>query len=150
MLPTVVRAARDLSLSLEDHRSQLLDPATVDPDLVLTMTEDQRRELVRRRPQTLHHTFTVREAVRLLDSSRWDPRWEGTSELVEQLHRLRPLVPAARGPEDVPDPVNGGRRLAAAVVAELQRYAPRLAQALWGPVPRGGTGPEAQTSTAGR
>lgn len=143
LLPSVQRAVRNLELGLDEHRSALWDPGAPDPGLVLTMTEDQRHTLVRARPHTLSRTYTVKEAVRLLESSRWDPRWEGTSELTTQLHRLRPLVPAPREREDVADPARGGRRLAAAVVAELQRCSPRLARAMWGPPPGPGAGPGA-------
>jgi hypothetical protein len=85
--------------------------------------------------------------LRLLASPHWDERWEGTPEVVAHLHRLRPVVPGASGPEDVADPANGGRRLAVTVVAELRRDAPRLAAALWGPLPVDAGG---QTSTVGR
>ena len=146
VLPTVARAVRSLELGLEDHRSTLLEPDVADPGIVLTMTEDERRALVRRRPALLDRTFTVREAVRLLGSRRWDPRWEGTPQVAAQLHRLRPLVAGPQAPEDVPDPARGGRRLAGSVVTELQRSSTRLARALWGPVPD----PPPQTSTVGR
>jgi hypothetical protein len=84
--------------------------------------------------------------LRLLASPQWDPSWEGTPEVVHALHHVRPLVAGARAPEDVADPATGGRRLAASVVSELRRSAPRVASALWGPVPAG----SGQTSTVGR
>lgn len=146
LLPSVDRAVRKLGLGLEEHRATALDLAAIgNPGLVLTMTEDQRRALVRRRPTLIERTFTVREAVRLLRSSAWDPRWEGSAEVAARLHRLRPLVAAAHDREDVPDPAIGGRRLARSVVAELQQDATRLARALWGRAPEPG-----QTSTVGR
>ena len=152
LLPSVLRAVRGWGLGLEEHRAVLWDPGAPDPGLVLTMTEDQRHVLLRARPHLLGRTFTVKEAVRLLESPRWDTRWEGGAQLPAQLHRLRPLVPAPREREDVADPARGGRRLAAAVVAELRRCSPRIAQALWGPVTGAGRGPgtPGQTSTAGR
>jgi protein-tyrosine phosphatase len=146
VLPTVLRAARDLDLGLEEHRATLLDP-DAEHELVLTMTEDQRYTLVRRRPQELQRTFTVPEVLRLLRSRRWDPRWEGTPAVVEHLHRIRPLVAPASRPEDVADPARGGRRLAGSVVSELRSASRELARALWGPVPGSGAG---QTSTVGR
>ena len=146
LLASVERAVRPLGLGLEDHRAR---PLTLQPGdrhhLVLTMTEAHRRALVRDRRDLLARTFTVREVVRLMSSNRWEERWEGTSLLVPQLHRLRPLVPPAAGPEDVADPASGGRRLATLVVEELRWCSVRLATALWGP-----SDGAAQTATVGR
>jgi protein-tyrosine phosphatase len=149
LLPTVARVVGAMSLGLAEHRSRpfQLDQHGVRPGLVLTMTEGQRHAVLRMQPRLLDRTFTVREVLRLLASPHWDERWEGSCEVVHHLHRLRPLVPGASAPEDVADPATGGRRLAASVVSELQRSAPRLGSALWGPVPSG-TG--AQTPTVGR
>ena len=146
ILPSVARAVRPFGLGLETHRSTPLELPLQDPaELLLTMTEEQRRTLVLTQRELLPRTFTVREAVRLLSSRWWDPQWDGTPHVVVQLHRLRPLVRPARTPEDVPDPAHGGRRLAGAVVDELNRASARLAGALWGPAPAPG-----QTSTVGR
>ncbi len=135
-----------MSLGLAEHRSRPLQlDHSVRPGLVLTMTEAQRHAVLRMQPGLLDRTFTVREVLRLLASPHWDQRWDGSRDVVQHLHRLRPLVPGSSSPEDVADPATGGRRLAAAVVRELQRSAPRVGAALWGPVPPGG-----QTSTVGR
>ena len=149
LLPSVERAVRQLGLGgLEQHRARLLVLRPEDDlDLVLTMTEQQRRELVRAESRLIHRTFTVREAVRLVSSSWWDPRWNGTPQPAVRLHRLRPLVRAARRPEDVADPAAGGRRLAVAVVDELVWCSVQIAVALWGPAPTAG---RSQTSTVGR
>ena len=137
---------RPHGLGLEDHRSTPLElPSGRLAELVLTMTEEQRRTVVRAQRELLGRTFTVREAIRLLSSRWWAPQWEGTPHVVIQLHRLRPLVRPSRTPEDVPAPANGGRRLAGAVVEELSRASARLAGSLWGPAPAPG-----QTSTVGR
>lgn len=133
LLPSVVRAVQSLDLDLQGHRARVLVPQPDRHALVLTMTEAQRRALVRERHSRLEVTFTVREAVRLLSSPRWDERWEGTAQVVPQLHRLRPLVPGASRPEDVADPATGGRRTTSAVVDELRWCSARLATALWGP-----------------
>ena len=135
LLPSVTRAVRSLELGLEEHRARVLASGPDRHDVVVTMTEAQRRTLLRERRSELERTFTVREVVRLLSSARWDERWNGTSQVVAHLHRLRPLVPGASGPEDVADPRAGGRRLASAVVDELRRCSARLATALWGPLP---------------
>jgi protein-tyrosine phosphatase len=148
LLPTVERVVGSLFLGLEEHRSR---PVQLDqgvrPGLVLTMTEAQRHAVLRMQPRLLDRTFTLREVLRLLASAQWDRQWEGTRDVVHHLHRLRPLVPGASSPEDVVDPATGGRRLAVSVVGELQRSAPPLASALWGPVP---SAPGPQTSTVGR
>lgn len=146
VLPSVLHAVRSLDLGLDDHAATVFEP---DPrhELVLTMTEDHRRTVLRRCPEALERTFTVREVVRLVGSSRWDPRWEGTAQVVAQLHRVRPLVAPARTREDVADPAEGGRRLARAVVTELRETAPRLARVLWGPAVFPAV---RQTSTVGR
>ncbi len=147
LLPSVVRFVGSMALGLDEHRSR---PIELDegerPGLVLTMTEAQRHAVLRMQPRLLDRTFTVREVVRLLSSPTWDQGWEGRPDVVHHLHRLRPLVPGVPAPEDVPDPATGGRRLAASVVRELERTAPRLASALWGAVPAG----SGQTSTVGR
>ena len=146
LLPTVERVVRGHGLGLEDHRSTPLElPSEHLVELVLTMTEAQRRTVVRAQRELLGRTFTVREALRLLSSRWWDQQWEGTPHVVSQLHRLRPMVRPSRTPEDVPDPADGGRRLAVAVFDELGRASARLAGALWGPAPAPG-----QTSTVGR
>ena len=146
LLPSVERVVRPLGLGLENHRSTPLELPLQDPaELVLTMTEEQRRTVVRAQRELLDRAFTVREALRLLSSRWWDPRWEGTSYVVARLHRVRPLVRPAPTPEDVADPARGGRRLAGAVVDELSRASARLAASLWGPA-----GTPGQTSTVGR
>ena len=148
LLPTVQRAVQSLELDLNGHLSRQIELDRGErPRLVLTMTETQRHTVLRMQPRLLDRTFTVREVLRLLGSHQWDPSWEGTPEVVHQLHHVRPLVAGANAPEDVADPADGGRRLAASVIAELRRSAPRLASALWGPVP---AGPDGQTSTVGR
>lgn len=136
LLPAVVRAVRSLDLGLEEHRARALVLESDRHDLILTMTEAQRRALVRERHSLLDVTFTVRESVRLLASPRWDAGWEGTAQVVAHLHRLRPLVPGASRPEDVADPATGGRRTTSAVVDELRWCSARLATALWGPPAR--------------
>ena len=149
LLPSVERVARSLGLGLNGHRARPLElDSAARPGLVLTMTEAQRHTLLRMQPRLLDRTFTVREILRLVGSPHWDQRWEGTPEVVHHLHHVRPLVPGAKAPEDIADPATGGRRLAASVVGELRRYAPRVGTALWGPVvPLDRVG---QTSTVGR
>lgn len=148
LLPSVERVVKSLALDLNAHRARPLELDSGErPGLVLTMTEAQRHTVLRLHPRLLDRTFTVRELLRLLESPQWDERWEGTPEVVHRLHHLRPLVPGASAPEDVADPATGGRRLAASVVTELRRYAPRVAAALWGPRPPARVG---QTSTLGR
>ncbi len=152
LLPSVAKAVRPLALDLEGHRARALASTPDLHDLVLTMTELQRRALVRERRSRLDVTFTVREAVRLLASARWDEAWQGTPQVVAHLHRLRPLVLGASGAEDVADPATGGRRVASAVVDELRWCSVRLATALWGPLPGPdtATGRSGQTPTVGR
>jgi protein-tyrosine-phosphatase len=148
LLPSVQRVVKSLPLDLNGHRARPLALDSAErPSLVLTMTEAQRHAVLRLQPRLLDRTFTVREVLRLLESPQWNERWEATPEVVSHLHHLRPLVPGAGTPEDVADPATGGRRLAASVVGELRRYAPRLASALWGPVPAARLD---QTSTVGR
>lgn len=133
LLPTVARAIRDWGLELDQHRSRPLElPAADQVDLVLTMSEQQRREVVRRDPRLLDRTFTVPELIRLGSSRSWRSGWEGTDDVVRRLHRLRPVVPPARKPEDVADPAQGGRRLAGGVVRELRTSTTRIAQLVWG------------------
>jgi protein-tyrosine-phosphatase len=148
LLPSVERVVKPMELGLAEHRSRPLQlDQGVRPGLVLTMTEAHRHAVLRMQPRLLDRTFTLREVLRLLASPHWDHQWDGTRDVVHHLHRLRPVVPGASSPEDVADPATGGRRLAAAVVGELQRSAPPLAAALWGPVP---SASGAQTSTVGR
>jgi protein-tyrosine phosphatase len=88
--------------------SEVLDGA----DLVLTMTRDHRREVLRLAPRGLRRTFTLTEAADLF--GRVDLRGLQTMPLAARARELGRRLDAARayrttsGADDLPDPV--GRR----------------------------------------
>ncbi len=127
--PQMAAAMTGRGLDVSPHRARLV---TVDmleaSDLVLTMTEDQRQRVNRALPEMTARTFTLKEADRLLSSAQWDPAWDGTHEIVERMHRLRPVVPTPSEAEDIRDPVPGSASLSRRVLAEIERLVERVSQ----------------------
>jgi protein-tyrosine phosphatase len=95
------------------HRATPLSGPAVDgADLVLTMSTDQRTVVLERSPLSLHKTFTLLEAVGLLDllEPGGDPSGRPPAEhlraMVARLAHGRSMLPRPhRGFPDVPDPI---------------------------------------------
>lgn len=99
-----------------------LSPAILaQPDLVLTMTREQRSAVVQIAPTLLKRTFTIREFARLLEMAEMEPataeeRWR---LLLLRAPRLRSLVPAEGEDDDVVDPYRREPEIYAAMVQQL-------------------------------
>jgi protein-tyrosine phosphatase len=119
---------------------QLADHHVAAADLVLTMTVEQRDELVRRHPRGAHRTFTIVEFARLLavlDDEPGDAAAGGTSVLTAvgaTLRRTRLVAGAARqrgavrlAPEDdIVDPMRRERSVHESVAEQLSLTTSRL------------------------
>ncbi|MGY1774407.1 hypothetical protein ACI8AV_00970 [Geodermatophilus sp. SYSU D00804] len=139
------RALRRLGGDPEDFRSQRLTAeVAARADLVLTMTRDHRREVLRLNPKGLRRTFTLKEASDLIKHADLDDLWRSqtarrATELGGRLHAARSWR-ATTSADDIADPI--GRRPAvhdevAAAIAETLR--PVLAALCEGARPRAAT-----------
>jgi protein-tyrosine phosphatase len=121
-----IRAARELGVDIGTHLGRRLQAVMVDDaDLILCMAADHREDIVRARPDVESRTFTIKELVRLLETSSPD------GSLVE---RVAAAAAARNGSpreaEDIRDPLGepiGGYR---EVAGELHDLTSRLAAAL--------------------
>lgn len=111
--PMSAEALQELGGSPEGFRSRRFDPSLADgADLVLTMTERQRRSVLEVAPLRLRRTFTLTEAAALLpladvaDLASMAPG-ERPAELGRRLHAARARRPTPRW-SDIADPI--GRR----------------------------------------
>ena len=117
-----------------DHRSRSYDPDDVKTaEVTFVFEASQRARVVNELPDLVSCVFTVREATRLVSSPRWDPRWSGSSLVMTRLHRMRGYVDP--GDDDTPDPARMRRAGCARLLAELERSAVLLGDALFGPAP---------------
>lgn len=66
-------------------------------DLVLTMTEDHRDQVLALAPDQVEKTFTLKEAARLAEVAG--------AKTVEDLASARPRHESNGSPEDIPDPI---------------------------------------------
>ena len=107
-------------------RSRRLQPADVrEADLVLTMTAEQRSEVLAEEPAALSRTFTLRELVDLLDKSSVDPLdTKGIAELASQ----RSTATLER--YDIDDPIGESAAVHAAVADEIDAAVAVIAERL--------------------
>lgn len=125
---------------LSRHRGARVRPDDVrDADLVITMTENHRRELLLSVPAAKERVFTLKELARLLSAAEEpeDPPDDGSvaervRTLARRAHRARPRAPQAAGPEDVRDPYGGSRAGYQEVAAEIDGLVCEVAEALFG------------------
>lgn len=120
-LPVMEHALRRQGIEPPPHTArQLHTEHLAAADLAITMTETQRRAVVRMGPpRMIDRCFTLKETGRLMSSQQWQREWNGRGDLAVRLHELRPLVPAAKQREDIEDPADGGPRLAQRVLSEI-------------------------------
>ncbi len=129
---------------LSRHRGARVRPDDLrDADLVITMTEDHRRQLLRSVPAAEERVFTLKELARLLsvvdepdDPPAEPPDDRSVAErvrgLAQRAHRARPRAPQAAGPEDVRDPYGGSRAGYQEVAAEIDGLVSEVAEVLFG------------------
>lgn len=104
---------------------QLTEPMLREADLVLTMTQDHRAEVVSRVPSMVRRTFTLREIARL--AAEVDPDVLPAGTAAERLYALVPLAAARRGrtavgpaEDDVIDPYRQSDAVYARSFGQLQ------------------------------
>lgn len=121
MTDEAVRLAVSAGARADDaraHRSRYLSARLLDsPDLILTMTRQQRRDTAQRGPRRLRSLFTVREFARLaatvsdermrtaadVAGADGSARLRAAAALIAQQRGLHPL-PSTDGDDDVQDP----------------------------------------------
>jgi len=134
MLPSMRKAMLRRGMKAPEHRSRSLDVhEALDSQLVITMTEEQRRVVSRAGPGVVPRCYTLLELVRLVTSRHWCDEWNGRPDVVEHLHRTRALAAPPHRPEDLPDPSQGGTKLARLVLDRIDRAVRAVADPLFGP-----------------
>jgi protein-tyrosine-phosphatase len=133
LLATMAAALGRRGLNLDEYSSRPLRIEELDASrLVVTMTEEHRRDVNRRAPSLVGRTYTLRELDRLVSSAQWDAAWDGADDAIERLPRLRPLVPKTDRHEDVVDPAGHSVGVAHAVLDELIDRIKRISGHLFG------------------
>jgi protein-tyrosine-phosphatase len=145
MHPDSARALQRYGTDAGDFRARQLSEAMVsEADLVLTMTERHRREVLERSPRALGRTFTLREAAALHDQLAdgalpgGDPATGSVGEWVRQLAKARSRRRGSSD-DDVRDPIGlsyeAHEEAAAAIAVAIVPLVRRLAALVAGGVP---------------
>ena len=96
-------------------------------DLILTMTESQRNELVQRHPRASLRTFTIAEFARLAEAtSEGDP---APRKRIERATRNRGMIRLGSA-DDVVDPIGASAEVHDQVATQIVNYVDRIAQIL--------------------
>lgn len=133
LLPSMRKVLLRRGMKVPEHRARRLEAReALGSQLVITMTEEQRRAVARAGPGLVPRCYTMLELVRLVRSPHWCEEWNGRPRVVEQLHRTRALAAPPARPEDVPDPSQGGTRLARSVLDRIDRAVQSVADPLFG------------------
>ncbi|MBW3577476.1 MAG: low molecular weight phosphatase family protein [Actinobacteria bacterium] len=133
--------AGDRGLDLSGHRGAA---ATADlvggADLVIAMTEAQRRALVQLTPAAKERVFTLKELARLVPEVDAPPEGlpprERLRTVVRAAHRARAYVPPGSAADDVADPYGGPREGYRHCAAEIDDLVAAVAPVLFGPASR--------------
>lgn len=104
-------------------RSSIVDSA----DVLLTMTRDQRNELVQRYPRAMRRTFTITEYSKLLGLAA--PAGGTFRERTESLAQIRSRVVLTSG-DDIADPYRASREVHEVVGGQIALVTSHLAHAL--------------------
>lgn len=107
-------------------------------DLVLTMTRDQRAEVVQVLPRSVQYTYPIVQFVELAERAvRTRKRLPGTQESADDYRLVMEDVRALRGPTrggrqsaDIPDPARAGTKQLRTATADITAYIERLARVL--------------------
>jgi protein-tyrosine phosphatase len=133
LLPSMRKVMLRRGMKVPEHRARRLDAReALGSQLVITMTEQQRRAVTRSGPSLVPRCYTLLELVRLVRSPHWCDEWNGRDDVVERLNRTRALAAPPDRPEDVPDPSQGGTRLARSVLDQIDRAVRSIADPLFG------------------
>jgi len=137
--PGSVTAAAERGVDIASHRgTALTDDAIHGADLCLCMAAEHRDEIALRVPSAADRAFTLKELVRLLETTA--PAAPTGPETLAGRVGEAATVRADRGTpnpfdEDVVDPLGMPLDTYRAVAWELDEWVDRLATALYGPVP---------------
>ena len=135
--PGSVEAAEELGIDIRRHRATPFGRELADwADLVVTMTAEQRDEVLREAPDARAKTFTLKELVALLDAlppAADAPLGDATLERIAAADRLRaePGMPALID-EDIVDPLGLSQLAYRAVAHEIEGLLDRLVRGLAG------------------
>lgn len=125
--------SRRLGGSPDPHRGRMLRTAiSENADLLLTMTRDQRNELVQRYPRAMRRTFTLVEYSRLLGLLPLPDGATGADALREhtaQLAQIRSRV-ALTAADEIADPYLANRQVHEAIGSQIALATSHVAHAL--------------------
>ena len=136
-MPEAVEAATDLGADISGHSARRLRPEHVrEAGLIVAMAAEHQEDVVGLDPDAQARTFTLKELVRLLETSHPRPldapRADGLpAGRVADAHRRRADSPASRRDEDVMDPLGLSLEGYRAVARELEDLCERLASGLY-------------------
>jgi protein-tyrosine phosphatase len=130
-------AAAERGVDITEHRSSPFTPAmAASADLVLTMTGEQREEVLHAVPEARGRTFTMKELVALvgaLPPPAGGPSREAMTARIAQADRLRASGEGPRpADEDVADPIGLSADTYRAVAWELEELTDALVHGLAG------------------
>ena len=144
-MPEAVQAAEERGVSIEDLRSTPMAPDLVAAaDLVITMTAEQRSEVLKAAPEAAEKVFTLKELAVLTRAlpPPGAPSRDGARARIADAHVLRSGQDAPKQwDEDVSDPIGLGLGTYRAVAWEIESLVDELVAGLFGaaePAPRAG------------
>jgi protein-tyrosine phosphatase len=131
-----LEAAAERGVDISGLRSSTLDPAVVTgSDVVLTMTAEQREEVLSAVPDAGPKTFTLKELVRLLAAlppAAPGAGREAALDRIRDANRIRATGEAVVGDEDVSDPLGMSVDTYRAVAWEIEGLVDELLSGLFG------------------
>jgi protein-tyrosine phosphatase len=142
--PESIEAAAERGVDIAGHIARRFAPPMIEEaDLVVCMAAEHRVAISEQDPDALDRTFTLKELVRLLESS--------VPAAPQELEALAGRVGAAASArangqpanpfdQDIVDPLGMPLETYRAIAWELDEWTDRLMTGLFGPVPAGVTG----------
>ena len=124
-----IAAARERGADITAHRARRLEPAHLDVDLIVCMTTEHRDAVVRLVRHVEPRTFTLKELVRLLESTDASGSVEDRIRAADELRRSG--FDGMPSDEDVADPIGLGLDTFRAVAWEIDEWTIRLMRALF-------------------
>jgi protein-tyrosine-phosphatase len=121
------RVMADHGVPLDEHRTLELDKRLVDwADLLIGMSREHARDVVRAYPEAAGRTYTMKAFLELLPSL---PPYEDTESWLQEAARLRDSTsPPAN--QDIDDPIGERQEAYRRVAAEIRDLTERFADGL--------------------
>jgi protein-tyrosine phosphatase len=128
-------ATAERGVDISGHRSSHFTPAmAAGADLVLTMTAEQRAEVLHSAPEARGRTFTMKELVALLGALPPPPGGQSKEAMVARIAEADRLRATGEGPrpadEDVADPIGLSADTYRAVAWEIEELTDALVHGL--------------------